>query len=91
MSSILVSTGNASRGHEMTPYHAYKGTSEFASILRDMEKGLLPVGTGQPFPVVFQDEEGPQVDPMSPFSQFCTANTSEPKANEIIGPKAFGL
>lgn len=78
--------------HEMTPYHVYKGTSDFASVLNDMMEGKLPVGTGKPFPVNFQsEEEDAVVNPMSPWTMMCTNNISEPKPYEIIGPRSFGL
>ena len=73
-----------------TPMHVYKGTSDFASILKDMEKGEFPVGTGVPFPVNFEEEENP-TNPMSPWTQNQSTQFYEPPRSEIIGPKVFGL
>lgn len=70
----------------MTPYHSYKSTRNFSSILNDMIKGQLPTGTGQPFPVNFNEEEeftGPQ----SPWTQ----NTTSIVDPRPIGPSIFGL
>jgi hypothetical protein len=80
----------ANQTHEQTPFHVYQGTSDFATILNDMRKGELPVGTGKPFPVNFQEEDNP-INPMSPWSQNYTTNTYEPPRSDIIGPHAFGL
>lgn len=88
--NIYVSSAAAQQG-EMTPFQAYAGTSDFASILNDMKKGLFPVGTNQPFPVNFASEENPEVNPMSPFSKNYTCNTREPDSCEILGPKSLGL
>lgn len=41
--------------HETTPAHCYCGTNDLAAILDDIVKGNMPVGTGKPFPVNFDD------------------------------------
>ena len=85
-------SGNAQK-HEMTPMHAYKGTPDFSVILKDMERGLLPVGTGKPFPVVFQDDDDQMTNQpaVSPWSQLYAGQSSDPPAYDVFGPKHFGL
>ena len=51
---IVFTTGQR---REMTPAHAYAATNDFALILDEITKGNLPVGTGKPFPVNFDDEK----------------------------------
>jgi hypothetical protein len=87
--NIYVSN-NASKD-PLTPFQVYAGTSDFASILNDMKNGKFPTGTGQPFPVNFASEDSPEANPMSPWSQNCTENISEPNNYEILGPKSLGL
>ena len=68
----------ANQTHEQTPFHVYQGTSDFATILNDMRKGELPVGTGKPFPVNFQEEDNP-VNPMfSRIKQFKDTFSGDP-------------
>lgn len=43
--------------NNLTPAQRYVATSDFAAILRDMEVGNFPVGTGQPFPVNFDQQQ----------------------------------
>ena len=78
--------------YAMTPAHAYNGTIDFASILEDMKKGEFPVGTGQPFPVNFDDEEDqlPQ-NAASPWVQNRTHPMPGAPPPPIYGPRAFGL
>lgn len=76
----------------MTPAHNYAGTTDFTTILKDMEKGLFPTGTGQPFPVNFDENPNtPAVDAMSPWVAHCTPGLTNPPHSQVIGPKAFGL
>ena len=39
----------------ITPAHRYVYQSEWAKILEDIEKGEVPCGSGQPFPVEWAD------------------------------------
>lgn len=74
----------------MTPAHNYAGTTDFADILDDMKHGNFPTGTGQPFPVNF-DEPSSEVDSASPWVNNRSTQFADPPANEIMGPKHFGL
>lgn len=44
-------------GKPCTPAHIYVYQSDFAKILEDIDKGLIPCGSGQPFPVEFDNPE----------------------------------
>ncbi len=78
---------------ELTPAHVYVSTSDFAAILSDMERGLLPVGTGKPFPVEFDNEGRPSrmEGNMSPWAMQNTNLMHEPDhpigPNELFGSK----
>lgn len=39
----------------ITPAHRYVYQGDFAKILEDIERGEIPCGSGQPFPVEFAD------------------------------------
>lgn len=39
-----------------TPYHLYYLTRDFSTILNDIKYDKIPVGTGNPFPVEFEDK-----------------------------------
>jgi hypothetical protein len=85
---IYISSNGLSQKHEWTPMHAYAATKDFATILNDIQKGELPVGTNKPFPVNFAEEEE---NPPSQFIRDHTSMFSNPHPSEIIGPRAFGL
>lgn len=55
------------KGEEMTPYHRYIMTKDFAEILDEIANGIIPSGTGQPFTV-------------EPIVEFETGS-SNPKSN----------
>ena len=40
-----------------TPAHRYVYQGDFGKILEDIEKGEIPCGSGQPFPVEFDNPE----------------------------------
>lgn len=40
-----------------TPAHRYVYQGDFGKILEDIEKGEIPCGSGQPFPVEFANPE----------------------------------
>ena len=42
-------------GRPCTPAHRYVYQSDFSKILEDIDKGEIPCGSGQPFPVEFAD------------------------------------
>lgn len=44
-------------GRVCTPAHRYVYQSDFAKILEDIDKGEIPCGSGQPFPVEFANPE----------------------------------
>lgn len=85
---IYISSNKLTQKHEMTPMHVYAATQDFSIVLNDIRDGNLPVGTGQPFPVNFQDEEE---NPPSSFVRDRTSMFANPNPSEIFGPKAFGL
>ena len=39
--------------NEMSPALKYAGTTAFEDILNDISRGVIPTGTGEPFPVVW--------------------------------------
>ena len=41
----------------LTPAQALIATTDFAQILREIEVGNIPTGTGQPFPVNLKEED----------------------------------
>lgn len=49
-------------GIHLTPAHDYLTVTDMEVILNDIDRGLIPTGTGQPFPVVwpsdFSDKDG---------------------------------
>lgn len=47
-------------GHEMTPYHRLIMVNDFTQILGQIETGMIPTATGQPFPV----------DPIAEYEDF---------------------
>lgn len=51
----MIITQDAFGSKPRTPAHIYVYQSDFAKILEDIEKGLIPCGSGQPFPVEFSD------------------------------------
>ena len=89
--NIYVSSNQLKRDHEMTPMHAYLGSTDFSVTLNDIHDGNFPVGTNQPFPVNFQSEENNDGRPTSPWTQNNSLLTSDPPPDQIFGPKAFGL
>ena len=50
-------------GEPATPAHYYTGTSDFSVILEDMARGIIPVNTGSPFPVVWKSDQKDQNSP----------------------------
>ena len=40
----------------MTPAHTYSSTTDFEAILSDISRDLVPTGTKQPFPVVWESD-----------------------------------
>lgn len=52
----------------LTPAHVYVGMNDWSNILKDMEEGKFPVGTGRPFPVNFDKEnDTPDMKSLSPW------------------------
>ena len=49
---------------EMTPALTYAGTTSFESILTDIRNGVIPTGTGEPFPVVWKNDDNMNIDTM---------------------------
>jgi hypothetical protein len=43
-------------GIHMSPAHDYISASEFECILDDIDKGHIPSGTGQTFPVIWPSD-----------------------------------
>lgn len=39
----------------ITPAHQYAYQSDFARILEDIDKGIIPCGSGQTFPIEFDN------------------------------------
>lgn len=51
--------------NEMSPALRYAGVTDMNSILNDIKRGVLPVNTGEPFPVVWgKDNENVNYDPI---------------------------
>ena len=46
-----------SLGKPKTPAHDYVYQSDFAKILEDIDRGIIPCGSGQPFPLEFQNPD----------------------------------
>ena len=86
--NIYISSNGLSWEHEWTPMHSYQSTTDFSTILNDIQKGELPTGTGKPFPVNFAEEEE---NPPSDFIRDHTSMFANPHPSEIIGPRSFGL
>lgn len=51
-------------GTNLTPAHTHAATTDFANILDDLSKGNIPCGTGQPFPVNWENDS--KTDPNQP-------------------------
>ena len=49
---------------EMTPALRYAGTSSFEEILTDIRNGDIPTGTGEPFPVVWKNDNDMNLETM---------------------------
>jgi hypothetical protein len=57
---MIIYTDNSTMfGAALTPAHTYAATSDFSNILHDIERGLIPTNTQQPFPVVWENEGKP--------------------------------
>lgn len=54
MGNILIMDDNQGTG--LTPYHSYQSVTKFETILSDIERNLIPVNTGRPFPVTFDED-----------------------------------
>lgn len=54
---MLVISEGPLAGRACTPAHRYVFQGDFAKILEDIEKGEIPCGSGQPFPVEFDNPE----------------------------------
>lgn len=88
--NIYTSGANPFNTPNVTPAHVYAGTSDFADILADMEKGNLPVGTRQPFPVNFENEDGLVASP-SPWTTHNSTMLDDPPSRHVVGPRTFNL
>lgn len=49
---------------EMSPALKYVGTTSFEEILADIRNGVIPSGTGEPFPVVWKHDDDMNIDIM---------------------------
>lgn len=52
---MLIYSDGPLSGKNLTPAHTYVYQTDFAKILEDIEKGIIPCGSGQPFPVEFEN------------------------------------
>lgn len=83
---MLIYTDEAnSQFANMTPALAFKETTDFASILAEIEYGNIPSGTGQPFPVM--DEETKKDDNLPPWIANNTnySTNVQPDMNPWVG------
>ena len=42
---------------EMSPALEYAGTTAFEDVLNDIKRGVIPTGTGEPFPVIWGNDD----------------------------------
>lgn len=54
---LIIQDGGPFAGRACTPAHMYVYEGDFSKILEDIEKGQIPCGSGQPFPVEFTNPE----------------------------------
>lgn len=78
----IVYSGKNAQFHTqvLTPAHVYTGTNDFSVILKDMEEGKLPTGSGRPFPVEFDKEnDTPDMSSLQPWIAQQTNMSYNPK------------
>lgn len=54
---MLVISEGPLAGRACTPAHRYVFEGDFSKILEDIDRGEIPCGSGQPFPVEFNNPE----------------------------------
>lgn len=75
-------------GRACTPAHRYVYQGDFMKILEDIDKGEIPCGSGQPFPVEFTNPE----DDISKMNSGWGSSSPSPTYNggNVINGFTFG-